>query len=58
MSVLKFDKVGHSTYVLYDDMCLGRITTRYDNKPYFQSFHEHPLSKEQLKEITEKMDVT
>ena len=55
MSHLKFEKVGHSVYVLEDDMCLGRIKIRYDSKPYFESFHDYLLSRKQLAEITEAM---
>lgn len=53
---LKFEKVGHSIYVLLDDMAVGRIKVRYDFKPYFESFKDYPLHKEQVKQILEKLE--
>jgi hypothetical protein len=55
---LKFEKVGHSVYVLEGDMCLGRIKKRYDGKLHFEILqYDYPLSVKQLKEIVGVMDV-
>jgi hypothetical protein len=57
MSQLKFEKVGHSVYVLEGEACLGRLKERYDNRLYFEAFEPwYPFSKEQLQEIIAAID--
>lgn len=55
--ILKFEKVGHSVYILNGEMCLGRIKKRYNDKLYFELLErDYPISKEELSEIVQEMD--
>jgi hypothetical protein len=53
MSQLKFEKVGHSVYVLDGEACLGRLKKRYDDKVYFEPFHDAVFSGAMLIEIVD-----
>lgn len=53
MSQLKFEKVGHSVYVLNGEACIGRVKERYDGEGYFEPFPNYIYTQEALLEIVE-----